>query len=466
LKDDIASWVVQGRNELSEQYRRIEVDGKVYFVPNSARWNHVYKALGRQEEASTAPTVDPLAFAVDRFNKEMGNKFPNHDQPSLTKDELVACASWNKLHKENSVAVSGLLSALGTLHQLPEGWIIRGDYVELPPQDTPVRAFQIVLQHNQSGERFIVRERFVAPLKSLSNINSQQEDSKGTPLSAAIKRFNATNFRVDGQKQPPLTEEEVIAAILHQQTRRDEYDVSDSLFERLQGIARTRVLPEGAMLEVLPKFGNEGGTIHTIWSVRVKLVQDEAGKEGWTYAFMLREQFVSVKHGNAGRIFWGTPGANGLQAGMRLGPPVTHFMMGQKIDVELLYRNVLTKSIEATIPTFPGYAIELVDENGVRRRVLESGEHILAGTQVEWVDEQPRSRKVSPIVLVPSSLGPDEEARMLADYNGANLAFVKPGMSYRLKLTVNNVASTGAGPLSTSEFEFSVDESTEAISEK
>ncbi len=465
-KDAITAWLMQA-NKSSAQYRQIEVDGKVYFVPDDSQAFHVENGLRWLAEASKASVVDPLAVAVDRFNVEMQATFPSHGQPPLTKDELVACASWNKLHKKNSVAVSGLLSALATRHQLLEGWTIHGDFVELPPKDAPVRAYQIVLKHYASGERFIVRQRFVAPLKSLNNTKSQQEESKGVPLSAAIKRFNETNFRVDGQNQPPLTEEEVIAAILHQQSRRDEYDVSDSLFERLQGIARTRLLPEGATLEVIPKFGTEGETIHTIWSVRVKLVQDEAGREGWTYAFILREQFLSVTHGDAGKIHWGTPGANGLQAGVRLSPPVNNFLMGQKMEVELFYRNVLTKSIEATIPTFPGYTIELFDENGERRRVLESGKHseIVAGAQVEWIGEQPFSLKVSPIVLAPSNLGPDEEARMLADYNGANLVFVKPGMSYRLKFTVNNVASDHADTLlSTSEFRFTVVESEEASS--
>jgi serine/threonine protein kinase len=403
-----------------------------------------------------------LAFAVELFNREIQKRFPNHGQPPLTKDELVSCASWNKLHKENSSTVGRLLSAIATRHQLLEGWAIHGDFVELPPKDTPVRAYQIVLKHNVSGEQFLVRQRFVAPLKSLSNTNSQEAESKGIPLSAAIKRFNETNFRVDSKKQPPLTEEEVIAAILHQHTRRDEYDVSDSLFKRLQSIADTRVLPEDASLEVIPKFGTEGETMHTIWSVRVKLVQDEAGREGWTYAFILREQFLSVTHGDAGKIHWGTPGANGLQTGFRLSPPVTHFQMGQRIDVELFYRNVLTKSIEATIATFPSYAIELYDENGERRRVLESGERILAGAQVEWIGEQPLSRKVSPIVLAPSNLGPDEEASMRADCNGANLVFVKPGMTYRLKFTVNNVASNDSATLlSTSKFKFTVSETDE-----
>jgi serine/threonine protein kinase len=457
--DAMAAWVQQYQpNKSSKQYRRIEVDGKVYFVPEDEDWQHVESSLRRLQEETKVLNVDALSFEVDRFNEEMQKKFPNHDQPPLTTDELVACASWNKLHKENSVAVSGLLSALATRHQLLEGWNIIGDFVELPPKETPVRAYQIVLQHNQTNDRFIVRERFVAPLKSPNDSDLPPEEAKGTPLAEAIKRFNETNFRVDGKKQPPLTKDEVIAAILHQQTRRDEYDVSDALFERLQNIARTRILPEGAEIEVIPTFGTEDSSIHNIWSVRVKLIQDEAGREGWTYAFILREQFLSVKHGDAGRILWGKPGTNGVQAGIRLSPSVTRFMMGQKIEVELFYRNVLTQSIETTILNFPVYTVEAFDETGLQPSVLESGEHLIAGAQSALLGEQPLSRKARPIVLAPSNLGPDERARMLADYDGANLVFVKPSKNYRMKFTVNNIASDDEVPLSTGEFEFAVEE--------
>ena len=446
------------RNKSSKPYRRIEVDGKVYFVPEDEDWQHVESSLQRLQGETKVLNVDALSIEVDRFNEEMQKKFPNHDQPPLTKDELVACASWNKLYKKNSVAVNGLLSTLATGHRWIEGWTIIGYFIELPPIETPVRAYQIVLQHNQSHERFIVRERFVAPLKSPNNSDVPTEEAKGTPLAAAIKRFNETNFRVDGKKQPPLTEDEVIAAILHQQTRRDEFDVSDALFERLQNIARRRILPEGAVIEVIPTFGTEDSSIHNIWSVRVKLIQDEAGREGWTYAFILREQFLSVKHGDAGRIIWGKPGTNGIQAGIRLSPAVTRFMMGQKLEVELFYRNVLTRSIEATIMNYPVYAVEAFDETGLQPRMLESGEHLIAGAKLESLGEQPISRKAKPIILAPSNLGPEEEARMLADYDGANLLFVKPGSNYRMKFTVNNIASDNEVPLSTGEFEFAVEE--------
>ncbi len=90
---------------------------------------------------------------------------------------------------------------------------------------------------------------------------------------------------------------------------------------------------------MIPTFGVDGGSTYTIWSVRIKMLQDESGKEGWTYAFEIREQFVSVKHGDAGEIHWGQPAKNGLQAGVRLSPPLLSYELGQKIDVQVFYRH-------------------------------------------------------------------------------------------------------------------------------
>ncbi len=167
-------------------------------------------------------------------------------------------------------------------------------------------AYRISLVHAATGEQFTIRERCIEPPSAYAKpvLNTSTE---GTQLWAAIKRFNARYNQADGHKQPPLTENEVVAAIVHHQAKRDEADVSDALFEKFQQIARTRYLPEGASLEVIPTFGAEGGSTYSIWSVRIRMLQDEAGKEGWTYAFDIRDQFVSVKHGDAGEIHWGHP---------------------------------------------------------------------------------------------------------------------------------------------------------------
>ncbi|MCU0721367.1 MAG: serine/threonine protein kinase, partial [Pirellula sp.] len=447
---------------------RMELDGSSFsfYLPEDRSQDHVKSRPKWLADLHLDTAGGQLAFAVKRFNEQINQKYPNHTQPPLTTDELMACASWNLLHKQNSVQVSGLLTALVHRYQLLDGWDLAGEYVELPPTEMPVRAFRITLQHRTSGDRFTIRQRFIAPVQELPRTTTDTTDGM-ISLSAAIKRFNETNFRVDNKKQPPLTEEEVVAAILNEQTRRDNHDVSDSLFERFQDIARTRYLPKDAAIEVISSFGGGGkrDPVHTIWSVRIRLTQDESGREGWTWAFFIREHFISVKQPDAERIYWGTPGTNGLQLGMRLSSPANRYLMGQKIDVELVYRNALTKSIDATIPTFPSYAIELNDENGMRRRTLESGEKPPGGVRLETIGEQPVSLRGSPIVLAPSSLGPEEEAQLLSAMQGANLVFVKPGQSYRLKLTARNIASDAIGELlSTSEFDFAVEASPDAVS--
>ena len=132
--DDVAFWNKEG-NKSSRQDRRLLVNGNDNFVPEDTLENHVGNALRWLSEAPTASTVAPLAVAAERFNEEMKNKLPNHGQPPLTEDELVACASWHELNKNHSKTVSGMLAAMATRHQLLEGWTIHGDFVEMPPQD-------------------------------------------------------------------------------------------------------------------------------------------------------------------------------------------------------------------------------------------------------------------------------------------------------------------------------------------
>ncbi len=98
----------------------------------------------------------------------------------------------------------------------------------LAPEATPVRAFRISLVHPNSGERFTIRERFLEPRPEYAKTIEPKDHAGGIPLASAIKRFNARNNQADGHKQPPLTENEVVAAIIHQQTKRDEADVSDA----------------------------------------------------------------------------------------------------------------------------------------------------------------------------------------------------------------------------------------------
>lgn len=401
--------------------------------------------------------ADSVAVAVDQFN-DLRMKAPLNDQPVLTKDEIVACASWNlEQNQELTETLQSALAKIAKRHQWPEGWRIEGNYLDLPPDATPVRAYRISLVHATTGEQFTIRERYLAPppafAKPVLNTSAQ-----GMQLATAIKRFNSRYFQANGVKQPPLTENEVVAAIIHQQTKRDEADVSDSLFEKFQEIARTRFLPEDVSFEVIPTFGSEGAATYTIWSVRIKLFQDEAGKEGWTYAFTIREQFVSVKHGNAGEIHWGKPAENGLQAGVRLAPALLAYELGQKINVDLCYRNILTKPISAGVPNFSGYEIKAFDANDTLMEVLDLEEPlIVGGARAEGIGHEPTTSHGRSFAFAPTSLPIDKREEYRAQTGASILIFVEPGKTYRLQFSAQNIADEDAGNMSAGEVEVTIE---------
>ena len=305
------------------------------------------------------------------------------------------------------------------------------------------------MRNNNSGQRFTVRKRYLAPAIALSKSDSPNEAKGEQALSAAIRRFNARYSRADGKKQPPLNEAEVIAAILHARVARDQHDVSDALFERFQNIARTRILPEGAALEVIPTFGIEGGEVYTIWSIRLKLPQDEAGKEGWTYAFILREQFISVKHDDAGDIHWGAPAPNGLQAGVRLSPPLKSYSIGQKVGVQIFFRNVLTKPLQATVPNFPGYRLEVKDANGEPIAVVAPQLEVVAGARFAHLGSEPMSCRARSLVFLLVSNATDEDSTNVV---------AEVGKTYRLRFEVANVATEKSEHLETGEIEVAISE--------
>lgn len=402
---------------------------------------------------------DSLPDAIDQFNKSVRSNYPQHDQPDLTQAELIACASWNlQYNEELSESLKAGLTKFAKHYQSPEGWTVVGEYVDLPPEATPVRAYRISLVGRNEGERLTIRERYLEPPSTYAKATEPLENAEGTSLAAAIKRFNARYSRAGDQKQPPLTESEVVAAIIHHQTKRDEADVSDPLFEKLQSIATTRFLPKGASLELISTFGVEGGTTYTIWSARVVLEQEEAGREGWTYAFILREQFISVKHGDAAEIHWGKPAENGVQAGVRLSPPLKSYEVGQKIAVEVFYRNILTKQISATVPNFCSYKLVVLDENGTKMEVLDSQELIVGGARLEQlIGDEPTSSRGSSLAFAPASLAKDQREAYRSKTGASVLILVDPGKSYRLQFSVRNCADGADGEMETGELEISVE---------
>ncbi len=402
---------------------------------------------------------EPLSLSdkMNAFNRDLKQRFPHSDQPPLTEQELIACASWNvQYDTELSETLKSALHELAQKHRMLDGWRIEGGFKTLEIGGKTVECFQIFLVDDDGGERFTVRERLLK--SSASEAKPAGEPTSGTSLATAVDRFNARHKKADGQVQPPLTEEEVIAAIIHQQSNREALDVSDSLFAKFQDIARTRVLPEDAELEVISSFGSQGGTEFTIWSIRIKMAQDEKGKEGWTSGFEIRKQFVGVRHGDAATIHWGPPGENALQAGVRLSPPLLSYEIGQEIGVEFLYRNILGKPMPGTFPNYFTYhQIEARDAEGAKLEVVQRPQElIVGGAYGVSIGEEPIACRSQPMMVVPVSTTKEQREKLFASSDARTLILAEPGQSCKLTFTVRNSADDTDGTLETGEIEFDV----------
>ena len=109
------------------------------------------------------------------------------------------------------------------------------------------------------------------------------------PLADAIRAFNArvVDDRI-GKDQPPLTMDEVLAAIRWWRFHRKDTPVEDSEFEDFQKIAETRILPAGAEFEVIRGFQPNDRIEFTAWSVRIRMPRGTG-----SFAYRIRERMIS-----------------------------------------------------------------------------------------------------------------------------------------------------------------------------
>ena len=136
-----------------------------------------------------------------------------------------------------------------------------------------------------AGGAALLTQTATAPAKANAN--------ESPTLAGAIETFNARAATdAIGKTQPPLTEDEVIAAIRWVNAVRAEPGVTEAEYAALLQVAQTRRLSPGAELEVLTGFEPDNKTVFTAWSVRLRMPH---GENGGTYAFPLRERMIGSR---------------------------------------------------------------------------------------------------------------------------------------------------------------------------
>lgn len=118
-----------------------------------------------------------------------------------------------------------------------------------------------------------------------------KQSSSPAPLAGAIDDFNAMASKHPiGKSQPPLTQEEVIAAIMLAEKQQFP-EASQRDFERFKAIARTKAIPADGEFEILDGLDRGGDFIFDVWYVRIRLDKGDGGN----YAFTIRERVIRAR---------------------------------------------------------------------------------------------------------------------------------------------------------------------------
>jgi hypothetical protein len=108
------------------------------------------------------------------------------------------------------------------------------------------------------------------------------------PLAEAIRKFNEEAKRDPvGKEQPPLTLDEVLAAI-RLPDKKHYASATDEQFAEFKRIAETQVFPATAEFEVLGWMDPGGDYLYQMWDVRIMLT----APEGNTYSFTVRRRLI------------------------------------------------------------------------------------------------------------------------------------------------------------------------------
>jgi hypothetical protein len=111
-----------------------------------------------------------------------------------------------------------------------------------------------------------------------------------TPLAEAVKAFNAAAAAHPvGKQQPPLTGDEVVAAL--RGWDRDRVPAPEEVYRTFQGIADRRSLPRGASLSCITRWTGFRGYDFEVWWVDLSL---RTGPNTF-YVFRIRERKLSCR---------------------------------------------------------------------------------------------------------------------------------------------------------------------------
>lgn len=268
------------------------------------------------QDAPPEPGSTSLSDAVKQFNAEAKASKIGKDQPPLTEDEVVAAIRWtvyNKPYASATAAEYAALEKVADTKRLPPDGRFEVQTGFAPGDELVYTIWSVRLQIPR-GQPYLtygfpIRDRYVTvgradpyqsdspPSRRRFNMDlrpvAEKIDESLPTLADAVKKFNAESAAHPiGKNQPPLTEEEVTAALYWTEMDRKLKDVTDKEYAALERVAKTGRIPKDADFEVVTGFIPGDGNAYEKWSVRLRMPGEKVGSN---YGFSVREQFLKVR---------------------------------------------------------------------------------------------------------------------------------------------------------------------------
>ena len=238
--------------------------------------------------ATSTTGMTSLTEAVRIFNARAKTDPVGKDQPPLTEEEVIAAIRWALLNPEelsvSEETLQGLKHVINS-RKLQQGFELEVLTDFMPNNQLEVTKWSVSLRipAEPRGTTCIsIREK---PIRSRllgeeeKKVAAVNISTKGmTSLSEALRVFNArAKNNPIGKSQPPLTKNEIIAAIRWALVNPDELPVSDKTLQTLREITNSHQLPPGFELEVLTDFVPDNQIEVTKWSVRLRIPAEPQG---------------------------------------------------------------------------------------------------------------------------------------------------------------------------------------------
>ncbi len=165
-------------------------------------------------------------------------------------------------------------------------------------------------------------------------------------LSHATQEFNQENNRLGiGLDQPPLTEDEVVAAIKQSKWEIKSNRLNEKEIAAFKTVTETRLLPEGSYFQAWTNDQHETLLVKNYWLV--ELYVPAMGHDGFV-GFVIRHTKLADEKIDPKFIAWGRPDADGLSLGICLTPRKTQYQVGERVRLRLFVRNDSQKFVETT----------------------------------------------------------------------------------------------------------------------